>query len=84
MDESEIKELENNSLSKIVILKDIELKTISNIFIQIPFEYSGMGAVGKKYEAIKDFLKWNDLDVKYWTPILLKMGEVWVSSQANK
>jgi len=43
-----------------------------------------MGAVGKKYEAIKDFLKWNYLDVKYWTPILVKMGEIWVMNQVDK
>lgn len=59
---------------------DIELYQVSNIFIQIPYEYSGMGGVvGKQYQPIKDFLKWNDLDVKYWTPIVLQMGKIWAS-----
>jgi len=36
--------------------------------------------VGKQYQPIKDFLKWNDLEVKYWTPIVLTMGRVWASN----
>ena len=43
-----------------------------------------MGAVGKKYEAVKDFLQWNDFDVKEWTPIVLRMGSVWVNASKDK
>jgi len=45
----------------------------------IPFEYGFNGIVGKKYEAIKDFLKWSEKDVAYWTPILSSMGVIWAS-----
>lgn len=51
-----------------------------NVFLQVPFEYGFNGPVGKKYEAIKDFLKWNRLDVKFWTPVILYMGEVWIQN----
>jgi hypothetical protein len=43
-----------------------------------------MGPVGKKYEAVKDFLKWNGFSVKTWTPLVLQMGEVWVSSLVSR
>lgn len=60
---------------------DKELYKISTIFMQIPFEYGGMGSVvGKQYLPTKDFLEWNDLDVSYWTPIILLMGRVWASA----
>ena len=39
------------------------------------------GATGKKYEAVKDFIKWNDFDVKQWTPIVLQMGNTWISEK---
>lgn len=35
------------------------------------------GIVGKKYEAVKDFLEWNNFEVKEWTPIFLQGGIVW-------
>jgi len=37
--------------------------------------------VGKQYLPTKDFLKWNDLEVKYWTPIVLAMGSIWASNR---
>jgi len=40
-----------------------------------------MGPTGKHYQATKDFLKWNGLDVVAWTPIILQMGNVWISSK---
>ena len=59
---------------------DIELFKVANVFLQVPFEYGGMGSVvGKQYQPIKDFLKWNNLNLKYWTPIVLQMGRVWAS-----
>lgn len=77
----EKEELKNNELSKTVFYDDdIELYNLTRVFLQIPFEYSGMGgAVGKKYEAVKDFLKWNNFNVKEWTPIILQMGSVWIN-----
>lgn len=51
-----------------------------NAFLQAPFEYGFAGLVGKKYEAVKDFLKWNGLDVRFWTPVVLYMGEVWIQN----
>lgn len=70
--------------SKIVILKDYELIVLSRVFTQIPFEYGMAGIVGKKYEAVKDYLRWNDLDVKYWTPVVVNMGMVWAAALADK
>lgn len=53
---------------------------VVKVFLQAPFEYGFAGPVGKKYEAVKDFLKWNGLDVKFWTPVVLYMGEVWIQN----
>jgi len=39
--------------------------------------------MGKKYEAIKDYLKWNDLSVKEFTPLFVMMGEIWARNQKN-
>ncbi|MDQ7061558.1 MAG: hypothetical protein Q9M43_10690 [Sulfurimonas sp.] len=63
---------------------DVELHTITRLFLQIPFEYSAMGVVGKKYEAIKDFLEWNYFDIKEWTPVIIHMGNVWVNSEKDQ
>ncbi len=52
----------------------------SRIFLQIPWEYGGMGGiVGKRYDAIKDFLEWNNFEVKEWTPIFLQGGLIWAT-----
>jgi len=48
--------------------------------LQIPFEYGFSGIVGKRYEAIKDFLKWNNFKVKEWVPIFVRAGEIWASN----
>lgn len=68
-----------NPNSKMIILYyPLDLKIVQ-IFRSIPNEYGSMGGVlGKKYEAIKDYLVWNNLDVKL-TPLLVVMGQVWAS-----
>ncbi len=72
-----------NPSSKVVILVIPIERIVANLFLRIPFEYGFSGIVGKKYEAIKDYLKWNNLDVAYWTPILVDMGIVY-ASEVNK
>jgi len=57
---------------------------LSMIFTQIPWEYGFSGATGKKYEAAKDLLEWNGFDVKEWTPVVLNMGSVWISSSKKE
>lgn len=85
VDDRDKNSIKNDPHSKVIFLEDEELVKIANVFLQIPFEYGGMGGiVGKKYEAVKDFLKWNDFDVKVWTPIILNMGNVWASESAKK
>lgn len=39
-----------------------------------------VGPVGKKYEAIKDYLEWNGFELKEWVPIVNQMGGIWVSN----
>ena len=68
-----------NPKSKIVILYYREEIKVANVFKIIPNEYGFSGIVGKKYEAIKDYLKWNGLDVAKWTPIVVLMGEAFAS-----
>jgi len=63
-----------------VILVYPEEVKIANLFKIIPNEYGFSGVIGKKYEAIKDYLKWNGLDVAYWTPIVVLMGEAFAFS----
>jgi hypothetical protein len=86
IDDEEREAIKGDPLSKVIFLEDDELVKLANVFLQIPFEYGGMGGiVGKKYEAIKDFLRWNDFDVKNWTPIVLQMGNIWANeSSKNK
>ena len=48
-----------------MIFQDEEIIKVIKVFLQVPFEFGSFGPVGKKYEAIKDFLKWNGLDTKY-------------------
>ncbi len=58
---------------------------LTRIFLQIPFEYGGMGSVsGKHYEATKDFLKWNNFSVKDFTPVVLQMGRIFAEELQNK
>ena len=52
---------------------------VSNLFKIIPNEYGFSGIVGKKYEAIKDYLEWNGLDVAKWTPIVVLMGQAFAA-----
>ncbi len=73
-----------NEKSKIVILLNPFDKKVVSLFLQIPWEYGAMGGVvGKKYEAIKDYLEWNGLSVKEWTPLFVKMGEIWAQNQSK-
>ena len=66
-----------NEASNIVILFNPFDKKLVSIFSQIPWEYGAMGGVaGKKYEAIKDYLEWNDLSIKEFTPLFVMMGEI--------
>ena len=39
---------------------------------------------GKKYEAVKDLLKWNGFDEKEWTSIVLQMGITWINNIPKK
>ena len=68
-----------NPKSKVVILYYREEIKVVNVFKIIPNEYGFSGIVGKKYEAIKDYLKWNGLDVAKWTPVVVLMGEAFAS-----
>ncbi|QKF72788.1 hypothetical protein AFAEC_0597 [Aliarcobacter faecis] len=67
-------------MSKIVFFEDIEILKLINIFLIIPFEYGPFGPIGKNYQATKDYLSWNGLDKKYWTPIVLNMGLIWIQN----
>ena len=69
----------DNPKSKVVILYYREEVRVANVFKIIPNEYGFSGIVGKKYEAIKDYLKWNGLDVAKWTPVVVLMGEAFAS-----
>jgi hypothetical protein len=84
MSKEEKKEIKDNELSQTVIYDDdIEFYKLTRIFLQIPFEYSSMGgAVGKHYQASKDFLKWNGFQPKKWMQVILHMGIVW-ANEAN-
>lgn len=48
----------NNEDSNIVFLEDHE-RVFIHIAYTCPFEYSMNGATGFRYDAIKDFLRWN-------------------------
>jgi hypothetical protein len=74
--------LKNNPLNKIIFYDDDrEFYRLTRVFLNIPFEYGGMGTViGKKYEAIKDFLKWSKFDLKKWVPVVVSMGNIWANN----
>jgi len=58
---------------------------LTRVFLQIPFEYGGMGGiVGKHYEATKDFLLWNNFEESEFTPIVLYMGRIWASELSKR
>jgi len=73
-----------NEKSKVVILVYPIERKIASIFLSLPNEYGAMGIVGKKYEAIKDFLRWNGLKEKEWTAFLNRMGEIWAAEISQK
>ncbi|WP_281950278.1 hypothetical protein [Nitrosophilus kaiyonis] len=59
-------------------------RKIAEIFELLPNEYTMMGVVGKKYEAIKDYLKWNGFEPSEYTPLLVQMGQIWASNLKQK
>lgn len=59
---------------------DEELELLSHIFLRTPWEYGFDGPVGKKYEALKDFLSWYELDEKEWVPVVLSMASIWINA----
>lgn len=75
--------LKNDKESEVIFLED-ELFILSRIFLQIPWEYGFSGPVGKKYEAIKDFLNWHNYEVEKWTPIILRMANSWINESSKK
>lgn len=55
------------------------------MFLQIPWEYGGMGTpLNKKWEAILWFLEKEKKDEKFWTPIILNMAQNWISAASEK
>ena len=73
--------LQNPKSETVIIFNPLDKKLIS-IFMQIPWEYGPMGnVVGKKYEAIKDYLEWNELSVKEFTPLFVAMGEAFTRAE---
>ncbi|BAF69589.1 hypothetical protein [Nitratiruptor sp. SB155-2] len=84
LDGDELEQIKGNQASKIVVIDNPIYFAASRIFLQVPWEYGGMGGVvGKKYEAVKDFLDWNNFEVKEWTPIFLQGGLIW-AQEAQK
>ena len=49
---------------------------LANVASRCEYAYGGMGRVGFLYESMKDNLKWNDLDVKYYVHMLSSIGRV--------
>lgn len=82
LSEGERNALRSNPDSTIVFLQNNIETTIVYTILQCPFEHGGMGGiVGLKYEALKDFIRWNasddfDIDTVYknYVPTLLNLG----------
>lgn len=73
-----------NEDSTIVFLKTGELAQRLIILVQtIPLEYGFNGAVGLKYEAIKDYVKWETPKgynkQKEYVPILVNLGRYYAN-----
>ena len=75
------KELINNPLSKVIILKDEVLINIARVFMKIPFQYSMGMRIGKDYLATKDFLLMHHFELKQWLEVVLYMGLIWCSNK---
>jgi len=84
LETEELLALLDNPKSKVVILFYPQEIKVTNLFRIIPNEYGFSGITGKKYEAIKDYLKWNNLDVAYWTPIVVLMGQSFAAELMKK
>lgn len=77
----------SNEDSKIVFIETNFEAVIVNIIRQCPMEYGGMGgAIGLKYEALKDFIRWSaptdyDLDNIYaeYVPLINSLGGFYAS-----
>ena len=80
MSPEEIESVASHQSSKIVILQDRAYKLAATIFLNIPFEYSMNGPIGKRYDAIKDYLKWSGFKVKEWTPVFVRGGQIWAEN----
>jgi len=63
----------------IVSLTPIE-RRITSLFLQLPNEYGWSGVMGKRYEAIKDYLGWEGFSLREWVPLMVIMSDVWASS----
>jgi len=85
LDAEQRKSVRKNQKSRIVFFDDEpELLELTRVFLQIPFEYGMMGAVGKKYEAIKDYLSWHGFILKKSVPVVEQMGMTWVAESRQK
>lgn len=82
LDDEEKEILSQNEDSRIVFLNDDE-KVFITIVFSCPLEHGLNGVTGLKYEALKDFIKWNyneecNLEeiTKVHLPYLLELGKV--------
>jgi hypothetical protein len=54
---------------------------LANIASKCSFDYGAMGTVGFLYESVKDSLKWNNLRPKFYTKLLMRVGELLVADE---
>ena len=58
-------------------LKQFEI-ALANIASKCTINYGAMGAVGYLYDSVKDEIKWANLRTKFYTKMLIKIGELLV------
>lgn len=63
---------------------DIEALTIVAIFKQAPLEVNNNGVVGLRYDGIKDFVKWSNLEASKYVPLLVQMSGYYVAGINTK
>lgn len=70
-----------------MFIKDNWSKAIVHLILSCPLEYGMNGATGLKYEALKDFVKWNtpqgysvEETQKEYVPLLLNLGRYYCNS----
>jgi len=56
---------------------------LANIASKCSISYGAMGAVGFLYESVKDSLKWNNLRPKFYTKLLMRVGELLIMEEAE-